>query len=65
MSNSLRLEWHDHGAELIDLTRDLCGQNELTDVTLTCAGGVTFNAHRLVLAGASRYFRNMFHAMSV
>ena len=60
MAGHLRLQWHDHGTELMDLTRDLCGQSELTDVTLTCAGGVTFNAHRLVLAGASSYFRSTF-----
>ena len=59
----LRLQWHDHGGELMDLTRELCGQTELTDVTLSCHGGVTFSAHRMVLAGASTYFRSTFQAL--
>jgi len=62
-SSRLRLRWHDHSAALQDLARDLCGREELTDVTVTCQGGISFQAHRMVLAGASNYFRSMFQAM--
>ncbi len=58
--SGLRLRWHDHGSGLLELTRGLLGRGELTDVTLTCADGVNFKAHRLVLAGSSVYFRNLF-----
>ena len=34
---------------------------ELCDITLT-VGNLTFSAHRLVLAGNSPYFRNLFKA---
>jgi len=59
-SSRLGLRWHDHSMALQSLARDLCGSDELTDVTLTCAGGISFRAHRLVLAGASSYFRSLF-----
>ncbi len=59
-SSGLRLCWHNHGSGLLELTKGLLGQGELADVTLSCTGGINFKAHRLVLAGASVYFRNLF-----
>ncbi len=62
-SSRLRLQWHDHGGDLLDLTKRLCGQSELTDVSLACADGEVFSAHRMVLAGASNYFRKIFRTL--
>ncbi len=58
--SKLRLQWHNHGSGMRDLTRDLCGQSELADVSIACDGGEVFSAHRMVLAGASNYFRKIF-----
>ena len=58
--DNLKLQWPDRIQHFGDLTHDLFGHSELTDVTLTCAGGVNFNAHRLILSGASGYFRSLF-----
>ncbi len=62
-SSGLRLQWHDHGSDLLDLTRALCGRAEMTDVSLACEGGDVFDAHRIVLAGASTYFRRVFRTL--
>ncbi len=61
----MRLQWHDHGSGLSDLTKDLCGRNELADVTLACDSGAVFSAHRIVLAGASTYFRSIFNTLDL
>ncbi len=64
-SSGMRLQWHDHGRDLLDLARDLCGQGELADVTLACSEGrELFSAHRMVLAGASNYFRRVFRGLA-
>ncbi len=60
VSSKLRLQWHDHGSDLLELSKHLCGRNELTDVSLACADGEIFSAHRMVLASASSYFRKIF-----
>ena len=36
------------------------GNDDLTDVTLTCRGGSPYHAHKMVLAAASTYFRKFF-----
>lgn len=64
-TSKLRLHWHDHGTELSRLTREICGRDEMTDVTLTCRGGTPFHAHRIVLAAASTYFRTFFRETSM
>ena len=43
--------------------RDLFGDTTMSDVTLTCRGGTPFRAHRVILAAASTYFRELFHEM--
>ena len=59
-SNKLRLQWRDHGNELSKLSREIFGNDNLTDVTLTCRGGSPYHAHKMVLAAASTYFRKFF-----
>lgn len=59
-SAKLRLQWHDHGNELSRLSREIFGNDDLTDVTLTCRGGTPFHAHKIILAAASTYFKSFF-----
>jgi len=59
-SAKLRLQWHDHGNELSRLSREIFGNDDLTDVTLTCRGGTPFYAHKIILAAASTYFKSFF-----
>jgi len=59
-ATKLRLQWRDHGNELSKLSREIFGNDDLTDVTLTCRGGSPYHAHKMVLAAASTYFRNFF-----
>ncbi|XP_040572579.1 uncharacterized protein [Lepeophtheirus salmonis] len=54
----MQFEWSTHSSELIEeISKLLCGRN-LTDVTLT-AEGRTLKAHRLVLAAASTFFKEL------
>ena len=59
-ATKLRLQWRDHGNELSKLSREIFGNDDLTDVTLTCLGGSPYHAHKMVLAAASTFFRNFF-----
>ena len=59
-ASKLRLQWRDHGNELSKLSREVFGNDDFTDVTLTCLGGSPYHAHKMVLAAASTYFRNFF-----
>ena len=59
-ASKLRFEWRDHSNELSKLSRELFGQDDLSDVTLTCRGGAAYHAHKMVLVAASTYFRNFF-----
>ena len=56
----MRLKWRDNGNELSKLSREIFGNDDLTDVTLTCLGGSPYHAHKMVLAAASTFFRNFF-----
>ena len=60
--HKVRLQWpaHAHGGELSQLSREIFGSGNMTDVTLTCRGGAAFYAHKIVLAAASAYFRSFF-----
>ena len=42
------------------LSREIFGNDDLTDVTLTCRGGNPFHAHKIILAAASTYFKSFF-----
>ena len=48
-----------HFVAIFDCFHNMRSNMELCDITLT-AGNVSFSAHRLILAGNSPYFRNMF-----
>lgn len=58
-NEQFQLDWNDHSLNLSISFSELLEQKEMVDVTLV-ADGYLYNAHRLVLAAISPYFRQMF-----
>ncbi|XP_018017156.1 uncharacterized protein LOC108673796 isoform X1 [Hyalella azteca] len=65
-SQRLYLRWNNHGSHLTQYINDefyktsTCESSTLTDVTLAFEDGVKIQAHRLILAASSPYFRELF-----
>ena len=58
-SNSLyMLQWHEHHTSFFRLMEDLCREQSLTDVTITC-GDVSLEAHSLILGASSPILRSI------
>ncbi|TRY79720.1 hypothetical protein TCAL_01983 [Tigriopus californicus] len=55
----LLLKWDDHHRSFFEGAEDLCHNEHLVDVTLSC-GEHSFPAHKLVLSVCSPYFRSLF-----
>ncbi|XP_067007601.1 broad-complex core protein isoforms 1/2/3/4/5 isoform X3 [Anabrus simplex] len=53
------LKWNSFGSNLATTFGNLFKSESLTDVTLFCQG-VTFKAHRLILAACSKHFQDLF-----
>ncbi|XP_015912678.1 myoneurin [Parasteatoda tepidariorum] len=53
------LKWDNHQTNLLDGFVDLLNKEYLCDVTLAC-DGISLKAHKLVLATASAFFRDLF-----
>lgn len=56
------LKWNSFGSNLATTFSNLFKSESLTDVTLFCEG-VTFKAHRLILAACSKHFQEIFEGM--
>ncbi|XP_011265985.1 zinc finger protein chinmo isoform X2 [Camponotus floridanus] len=56
------LKWNSFGSNLATTFSNLFKSESLTDVTLFCEG-VTFKAHRLILAACSKHFQELFEGM--
>ncbi|XP_011335937.2 zinc finger protein chinmo isoform X1 [Ooceraea biroi] len=56
------LKWNSFGNNLATSFSNLFKSESLTDVTLFCEG-VTFRAHRLILAACSKHFQELFEGM--
>ncbi|XP_017880682.1 zinc finger protein chinmo isoform X1 [Ceratina calcarata] len=56
------LKWNSFGSNLATAFSNLFKSESLTDVTLFCEG-VTFKAHRLILAACSKHFQELFEGM--
>ncbi|XP_066585665.1 LOW QUALITY PROTEIN: zinc finger protein chinmo [Prorops nasuta] len=56
------LKWNSFGSNLATAFSNLFKSESLTDVTLFCEG-VTFKAHKLILAACSKHFQELFEAM--
>jgi len=63
-ASEYHLSWNNYEASLASFLRILSsakeGEEALSDVTISCSGGKLFQAHRLVLATCSSYFRQLF-----
>ena len=55
-SSMYMLQWHEHHASFFRLMEDLCREQSLTDVTITC-GEVSLEAHSLILGASSPILR--------
>lgn len=55
------LKWNSFGSNLVTTFDSLFKSESLTDVTLFCEG-VTFKAHKLILAACSKHFQDLFEA---
>ncbi|XP_044592566.1 zinc finger protein chinmo isoform X1 [Cotesia glomerata] len=56
------LKWNSFGSNLATAFSNLFKSESLTDVTLFCEG-ITFKAHRLILAACSKHFQELFEGM--
>ena len=63
-ASEYHLSWNNYEASIASFLKILStakeGEEDLSDVTISCAGGKQFSAHRLVLATCSSYFRQLF-----
>ncbi|XKL67644.1 hypothetical protein PGB90_003135 [Kerria lacca] len=55
------LKWNSFGNNLVNTFDNLFKSASLTDVTLFCEG-VTFQAHKLILAACSKHFQDLFES---
>ncbi|XP_034245402.1 zinc finger protein chinmo [Thrips palmi] len=58
------LKWNSFGSNLATAFGNLFKSESLTDVTLFCEG-VTFKAHKLILAACSKHFQDLFETAPV
>ncbi|XP_051169269.1 zinc finger protein chinmo isoform X1 [Leptopilina boulardi] len=56
------LKWNSFGNNLATAFSNLFKSESLTDVTLFCEG-ITFKAHKLILAACSKHFQELFESM--
>jgi len=61
-SRPLRLRRVNHSQEIVSGFKELLKNESLTDVTLSCQGGLTIKAHRVILATFSPYFKSIFES---
>ena len=59
MGENFRLKWNDHHSIFFSTAEELCMEDHLTDITLSC-GKQEFSAHKLVLSICSTYFKDLF-----
>ena len=58
-TEKLCLKWNDFEDNVNSAFKELRGDNEFVDVTLACEDGQQVGAHKVVLAFASPFFRDM------
>ena len=59
MSEKLSLQWHNFRDHITDTFGKLLKDNNFTDVTLACNDGKQMQAHKVVLASSSTFFKNL------
>ena len=60
MSEKLCLQWNDFQDNIKSAFGNLREDNDFTDVTLACEDGQQMEAHRVILAAASPFFKSCF-----
>lgn len=58
----LRLRRVNHSDEIVSGFGKLLKNESLTDVTISCSGGINIKAHRIVLSTFSPYFKSIFES---
>ena len=59
-SEKFCLKWNDFQTNITSSFKDLRNDQEFTDVTLVCGDNHKIEAHKVILASASKVFRNIF-----
>ena len=59
MSEKLCLQWNNFQENVNVAFRNLRGDETFTDVTLTCEDGQQVEAHKVILAGSSPFFKKL------
>ena len=59
MAEKFCLKWNDFQANISSTFSDLRKDGEFTDVTLACEDGQQVEAHKVILAASSPFFKNM------
>ena len=59
-SEKFCLKWNDYQENINNTFAGLRKDNDFTDVTLACQDGHQFEAHKVVLAASSPFFKNLF-----
>ena len=58
-SEKLCLQWNDFKENVVISFAELRAHNDLTDITLACEDGKQVEAHKVVLASSSPFFRDL------
>ena len=58
-SEKLCLQWNDFKENISATFEDLRGDKEFTDVTLVCEDGLQVEAHKVILAASSPFFKEL------
>ena len=58
-SEKLCLQWNDFKENVVISFADLRADNDLTDITLACGDGKQVEAHKVILASTSPFFRDL------
>ena len=59
MDDQLYLQWNDYKSNISSTFKDLRQENDFYDVTLACEDDKQIQAHKLVLASSSSFFKNI------
>ena len=59
MSEKLCLQWNDFKENVTSSMGSLRGDSDFADVTLACEDGKQFEAHKVILAASSPFFKNI------
>ena len=62
--NQVSLKWDFFQDKISSFLKDVKASGDLSDVTLVCGDGKKIEAHRIILASASPFFKGMFRRVT-